>query len=75
MRSFNRKRYELSVQDGCVLWGSRVVVPKKGQAKILGQLHQNHPGRARMKSLARSIVWWPETDADIEAKVQSCYQC
>ena len=35
MRPFNRKRYELSVQDDCVLWGSRVVVPKKGQQKYL----------------------------------------
>jgi hypothetical protein len=48
---FNRKD-ELSIQDGCVLWGSRVVVPKKGQPKVLDQLHQGHPGMARMKSLA-----------------------
>ena len=43
MIPFNRKD-ELSVQDGCVVWGSHVVVPKKGQAQVLEQLHQGHPG-------------------------------
>ena len=52
---FNRKRDELSIQDGCVLWGSRMVVPKKGQAQVLEQLHQGHPGMARMRSLARTV--------------------
>ena len=75
MTPFTRKRDELSIQDGCILWGSRVVVPKKGQAQVLELLHQGHPGMARMKSLARSVVWWPGIDADIVAKVQDCRQC
>ena len=29
------KRSELSVEDGCVLWGARVVVPPQGRSKIL----------------------------------------
>ena len=28
-----------------------------------------------MKSLARSIVWWPQIDTDIDAMVQNCHQC
>lgn len=29
LKPYFRRRYELSVEDGCVLWGSKVVVPPK----------------------------------------------
>ena len=43
---------EFSVEDGCLLRGSRVVIPAKYQASVLSELHLNHPGTVRMKSLA-----------------------
>ena len=55
-------RYELSVQNGCVLWGSRVVVPPPGWVSILRLLHEGHPGISGMKALATSVVWWPELE-------------
>lgn len=69
------RKTELSVQDGCVLWGSRVVVPPPGREALLGQLHQGHPGITRMKALARSYFWWPKLDADIESVVKGCSTC
>ena len=36
------RRSELSVVDGCVLWGARVVVPSQGRSKILTELHEAH---------------------------------
>ena len=71
---FNR-RQELSVLAGCVVWGSRVVVPPQGREALLTQLHDTHPGIVKMKSLARSYFWWPGLDAAIEAKVNSCTMC
>ena len=66
---------ELSVIDGCLLRGSRVIVPLQGRPIILSQLHDTHPGISRMKSLARSYVWWPGLDRDIENTVKSCHTC
>ena len=43
MQPFNNRRDELSMQDGFVLWGSRVVVPKVGREKVLEVLHKGHP--------------------------------
>ncbi|XP_041823137.1 uncharacterized protein K02A2.6-like [Melanotaenia boesemani] len=74
-KPFSQRRLELSVTDGCVLWGARVVVPKRGRSVILKQLHNTHPGISRMKGLARSHVWWPGMDSDIEKEVQSCHTC
>lgn len=34
-RPYSQKRLELSVKDGCVLWGVRVVIPKRGIKAIL----------------------------------------
>ncbi|KAL5491807.1 hypothetical protein EMCRGX_G017171 [Ephydatia muelleri] len=54
---YKLRRLELSVQDGCVLWGSRVVVPQVAREAVIKILHEAHPGISRMKSLARGIVW------------------
>ena len=75
LRPFFHRRCELSVESGCLLWGSRVVVPDKGREQVLTMLHQAHPGMSKMKSLARSYVWWPKMDREIEACVKACQMC
>ena len=72
---YHHPQQELSVHDRCVLWGSRVVVPPAGRKKMVEELHEGHPGVSRMKSLARSFVWWPQTDKEIEERVKSCSSC
>ena len=72
---FYSRRYELSVQDGCLLWGSRVIVPPSGRKAVLNELHEAHPGISRMKALARMYVWWPGLDKDIEESVRLCREC
>ena len=39
------------------------------------ELHNSHPGVTRMKSIARSYVWWPKIDHQIETLVKSCITC
>ena len=69
------KRNELSIHQGCILWGSRVVVPEAARKVILYELHNGHWGMSRMKSLARMFVWWPGLDSDIEQIVRKCEEC
>lgn len=72
---FKSRKDELSVQDGSLLWGNRVIIPSLGRPGVLKQLHQSHPGVSRMKALALSYVWWPKIDCDVEMMVKSCGTC
>ena len=72
---FLTKRDELSIVDNCLLWGSRLVIPHAGRKFLLDELHKAHPGISRMKSRARTLMWWPNIDKDIENKVKSCSLC
>ena len=69
------RREELSVHAGCLLWGTRVIVPPQGREEVLNILHDSHPGIVKMKSLARSHEWWPKMDTNLEEKVKSCATC
>ena len=75
MQPFIRRMDELSVHDGCILWGSRVAFPDAGHSRVLEVQHKGHPGVSRVKSLARSIVRWPGIDAQLEEKVKECSKC
>jgi len=57
LHPYASRKQELSSMDGCVLWGTRVVVPTAGRQRILDDLHESHQGTLRMKSRARMVVW------------------
>ena len=75
LRPYRQRKEELSLQDGCILWGSRVVVPEQGRKLVIEELHAEHQGMSRMKSLRRSFVWWPNMDSDVEECVKRCEVC
>ena len=74
-RAFLRRKDELYLEQGIVMWGLRVVVPETMKKIILKELHDQHPGIVRMKALARIHVWYPGIDQDIQNMVQSCCDC
>ena len=74
-RPYKARIGELSLQDGCVMWGSRVVIPPQGRKSILDLLHEGHSGESRSKSFARMYVWWPGMDGQITETVQKCHAC
>jgi len=74
-RPYKERQHELSVEEGCILWGMRVVVPDCLRTKVLDELHETHPGIIRIKAIARSFVWWPNLDVQIERKVADCFIC
>lgn len=75
LQPYVRRRYELTMENDCVHWGFRVVIPEKLQNRLLSELHDSHWGMVKMKSLSRSLFWWPTLEEDIENVVNSCDIC
>lgn len=44
---FRQWQQELSIENGCLLWGTRVVVPWVLQQHILEELHRGHQGNSQ----------------------------
>ncbi|XP_015778003.1 PREDICTED: uncharacterized protein K02A2.6-like [Acropora digitifera] len=74
-KPFYERRNELTVHQGCILWGMRVVIPNKLQDRVLKELHDGHMGVVKMKALARSYVWWPNINAQLEELAKACSGC
>lgn len=73
--AFFIQRNNLTIIEKCLFVGHRIVIPECFRNAILSELHQGHPGIARMKLLARSKVYWPSIDKNIEDVVRSCDNC
>ena len=39
------------------------------------ELHEGHLGTTKTNSLARTYVWWPGINKNIEKSVQECHHC
>ena len=68
-------RHELSVADGLVFRGARVVIPRELRPKFLTNIHEGHMGIEKCRRRARQAVYWPNLNADVEAMVKSCNEC
>lgn len=57
--TYNTKSTELSLYEGCLLLGSRGVIPRTPQKEVLRLLYVGHPGIEKTKMISRSHMWWP----------------
>ena len=75
VKDFKKLQNFLSTENGCIFYGLRVVIPAVLRKQVLELLHLGHFGMQRMKQLARSAVYWPKIDADIENLCRQCTSC
>ena len=71
LKLFFHRHYGLSIEQDCLLWGIRVVIPTRYRKDMLEELHVGHPGIDRMKELARSYLWGPNVDLEIKQTVRN----
>ena len=72
---FHIERHSLSVIDGLLMHGSRIVIPQALRAEMLERIHQGHQGIVKCRALARSCIWWPGMSKEIGLMVEKCSAC
>ncbi|XP_058796648.1 uncharacterized protein K02A2.6-like [Phymastichus coffea] len=75
LKPYKNRKFEITIEQDVLMWGHRIIIPKKIQNDILNELHCTHLGIVKMKGLARSYIWWPNIDKDIENIGKSCKLC
>lgn len=54
------------------MWGYRVIIPEKLYTNVL---HSSHLGIVKCKAIARSYLWYPGIDGQLEQLINSCKAC
>lgn len=75
MKPFFDCRFELSIEKGCLMKGSRLVIPEALRPKIISELHLGHLGYRKMKVSAASKFWWPGMSASLRNAILTCPTC
>ena len=73
--SFTRFASEISVTDGVVLRGHRIIIPRDLQERVVSIAHQTHQGIVKTKQCIREKVWFPGIDRMVEEEIKSCIPC
>ncbi|KAG6451692.1 hypothetical protein O3G_MSEX007288 [Manduca sexta] len=71
---FSRK-HDLAINQGCIMYKYRIVIPGALQRKILDEIHEGHLGIHKMKCISRNYVYWANLDRDIEDLGKACAAC
>ena len=68
-------REELTVEDGLILKGTKLIIPSKKCESILKLIHEGHLGLNKCKLHAKETVYWPGFNDQLEQLVLNCELC
>lgn len=75
VRDYWTSRSELSVMDGVIFKGMRIVIPPTLRSHMLSLIHKSHLGIVKCKQRAREVMYWPGMNSQIEQLVKDCEKC
>ena len=75
IHTFWNYREDLSMENGLITKGARLVIPSTLRSKVLEQIHEGHLGIEKCMLKARDSVFWPEISNDIRETVEKCGIC
>ena len=68
-------RDELTLQDGLIVRGDRIVIPASMRLEVKRKVHAGHMGINSCIRRARDLVFWPGMSKEIQQYVEACETC
>ena len=68
-------RSELSIMEGLIFEGDKIVIPESLQKEMKERIHMGHVGIEHCKALAWQLMYWPNINADTTNMVSNCSAC
>ena len=68
-------RDEISIEDGLILKGQRIIIPSSQKEVFLDQLHYAHQGIEKTTLRAKGSIYWNNINKDIENLIKKCPIC
>lgn len=75
LRSYFVLRDQLSVVDGLLFQGEKIIVPPSLRDKVIQIGHETHQGISRTTSFIKELYWWPHIAENIKNVIQHCTVC
>ena len=75
LQEFWNFRDTLSIKNGLITCGSRIIVPHEMRVEMLQYIHEGHQGKERCLLRARNTVFWPKITYDIQELIERCIIC
>ena len=74
-QEFWNYRDELTVAQGLIVKGQKIVVPSSLRGEMLEKLHEGHLGINKTIARARDVLFWPRMSVEITEKIKNCPVC
>ncbi|XP_023806890.1 uncharacterized protein K02A2.6-like isoform X1 [Oryzias latipes] len=75
LKQYWAERAVLTVHDGLLLRGTRLVIPSSLRNDVLEKLHEGHMGVTKCRERAKQTVWWPGLSNQLSDMVLRCRTC
>lgn len=72
---FFKMRNDIYLEDDILFFNEQIIIPTNMRKNILEQLHASHFGINKTKKRAKSTVYWPGMNVDIENMISKCHTC
>ena len=73
--AFDNYKEDLCLVNGLIMKGNKIVIPSRFRQEMLNRLHMGHLGAEKQKRLARTAIYWPGINKDIDKMCEKCDVC